>query len=123
MKKLTLILLAVFALTACRNNQNASDSNECNPSPSKVECKAEGTTFTVKTEAPSYYVGTTVWEEITDENPTGKSTPIYYTVNQVDSKTFQVTIKPFTGSKQLYRIFGVGEDAHAGVVSVKCSPN
>ncbi|MBQ3213385.1 MAG: lipoprotein, partial [Alistipes sp.] len=27
MKKLTLILLAVFALTACRNNQNASDSN------------------------------------------------------------------------------------------------
>ena len=40
MKRLTLILLAVFALTACRNNQNASDSNECNPTPSKGDCKA-----------------------------------------------------------------------------------
>ena len=123
MKKLTLILLAVFALTACRNNQNVTDSNECNPTPSKVECKAEGTTFTVKTQCPSYFTGTTIWEEVTEENPTGKATPIYYTVNQVDSKTFQVTIKPFTGSKQLYLIFGVDDDAHAGVVNVRCTPN
>ena len=121
MKKLTLILLAVFALTACRNNQNASDSNECNPSPSKVECKAEGTKFTVKTECSSYFVGTTIWEEVTEENPTGKATPIYYTVNQVDSKTFEVTIKPFTGSKQLYLIFGVDDNANAGVVNVRCT--
>jgi hypothetical protein len=121
MKRLTLILLAVFAITACRNNQGTTDSGECNPTPSKVECKAEGTQFTVKTACPSYYVGTTVWEEITEENPDGKSTPISYTVKQVDSQTFDVTIKPFTGSKQLYLIFGVGEDAHAGVVNVRCS--
>ena len=121
MKKLTLILLAVFALTACRNNQNASDSNECNPSPSKVECKAEGTKFTVKTECPSYFVGTTIWEQVTEDNPPGKATPINYTVNQVDSKTFEVTIKPFTGSKQLYLIFGVDDNANAGVVNVRCT--
>ncbi len=121
MRKLTLILLAIFAFTACRNNNPNADATECNPSPNKVECKAEGTTFTVKTEAPSYYVGTTVWEEVTEENPTGKATPINYAVKQVDSNTFEVTIKPFTGSKQLYLIFGVGENANAGVVSVKCS--
>lgn len=122
MKKLTLILLAIFAFTACRNNKSADNLTECNPSPSKVECKSEGSKFTVKTECPSYFVGTTIWEEITEENPTGKSTPIYYTVNQVDSKTFEVTIKPFTGSKQLYLIFGVDDNANAGVVSVRCTP-
>lgn len=121
MKKLTLILFAIFTFTACRNNQNA-DSTECNPSPSKVECKAEGAKFTIKTECPSYFVGTTIWEQVTEENPTGKSTPIYYTVNQVDSKTFEVTIKPFTGSKHLYLKFGVDDNANAGVVSVLCNP-
>ena len=120
MKRLTLILLAVFALTACRNSQNNVDSSECSPTPNKVECTAEGTKFTVTTGCPSYYVGTTVWEEVTDENPTGKATPIYYSVNQVDSKTFEVTIKPYEGSKLLYLIFGVDDDAHAGVVNVRC---
>ncbi len=120
MRRLTLILLAVFALTACRNSQNKVDSTECNPTPNKVECTAEGTTFTVKTQCPSYFVGTTIWEEVTEENPTGKSTPIYYTVKQVDSNTFDVTIKPYEGSKQLYLIFGVDEDAHAGVVNIRC---
>ncbi len=122
MKRLTLILLAIFAFVACRNNKGAEASTECNPTPNKVECKADGTKFTVKTDCPSYFVGTTIWEEVTEENPTGKSTPIYYTVNQMDSQTFEVTIKPFTGSKQLYLIFGVDDNANAGVVNVRCTP-
>ena len=121
MKRLTLILLAVFALAACRNNQKNADSSECSPTPNKVECTSEGTKFTVKTGCPSYFVGTTIWEEVTEENPTGKATPIYYTVNQVDSKTFEVTIKPYEGSKQLYLIFGVDDNANAGVVNVRCT--
>ena len=62
MKRLTLILLAVFAITACRNNQGTTDSGECNPTPSKVECKAEGTQFTYD-EATGLF--TTVAGEIT----------------------------------------------------------
>ena len=120
MKRLTLILLAVIALTACRNSLKNVDSTECNPTPNKVECTAQGTKFTVKTECPSYFVGTTIWEEVTEENPTGKSSSIYYTVSQVDSKTFEVTINPYEGSKQLYLIFGVDDNAHAGVVNISC---
>ena len=120
MKKFILVMLAAMALTACGNNNKGADSTECNPSPAKVECKAEGTQFTVKTECPSYFTGASVWEEVTEENPEGKATPHYYTVKQIDAKTYDVTIKPYTGSKQLYLHFGVDEVANAGVVNIRC---
>lgn len=122
MKKFILILFAAVAMVACRNNQAAPASMDLNPSPSKVVCTSDGTNFTIKTAVASYFTGATIWEEVTDENPTGEVTPLYYTVKQLDATTYDVTIKPFTGAKVMYLRFGIGEDSNAGVVAINCRP-
>lgn len=123
MKKLILILFAAVAVVACRNNrQQGYSSSECAPTPNKVVCPQQGSSFTIRTAVPSYFAGATIWEMETEENPTAESSPLYYTVRQVDATTYDVEIKPFTGTKTMYMRFGVGADSNAGMVAVNCQP-
>ncbi len=122
MKKFITIVFAAVALVACQNNNKANSGSELSPTPNKIECKADGGTFTITTAIPSYFTGATIWEEVTEANPTGESTPLYYTVKQKDATTYDVTIKPFEGTKVMYLRFGVDDDSNAGVVAVNCRP-
>ena len=123
MKKLILIIAAAVAMVACRNGRQLIYSPaECSPTPNKVLCPPEGSSFTIKTAIPSYFAGATIWEMETEDNPTAEQSPLYYTVRQIDATTYEVTIKPFTGTKTVYMNFGVEEDSAAGMVTVNCQP-
>ena len=120
MKKFILILFAAVAMVACRQNRPSPLSMDLNPSPSRVTCTSDGTNFTINTAVASYFAGATIWEEPTDENPTGEASPLYYTIKQLDATTYDITIKPYTGQKVMYLRFGIGADSNAGVVAVSC---
>ncbi len=120
MKKFIAILFAAVAFAACNSNKDVVLGAELSPSPNKIECKADGGTFTITTAIPSYFTGATIWEEVTEENPTGESSPLYYSVTQRDATTYEVKIKPFEGEKIMYLSFGVNEESNAGLVAVNC---